>query len=973
MVHKANTSLEPASGEVSILDDTKLVNTPLVQAWARWALIWLTLFPLVGVLVSIQLHSPEFLGGIPWFTFGRLRPVHTNGVIFGSFTTAFVGLLYYMLPRLCGTPVYKVEWGWWLLWMWNAFLILGSLSLLMGYMIGVENAEFEWPLNVLRYLVFVGLAIQVVGTILRRRVARFYVSLWYTLAAAVWTLLNLFIGNVLLPYGPISGANNAAMHGLYIHYVVGLWMTPAGLATVYYFLPLAAKNALYSHKLSLFGFWALALFYPLVGTHHYLYSPIPHWTQTVSIVHSMWMIIPVFTVIVNFFGTMLGRWGTVTGGGGGDNYAAKFLMIGVLYYLLGSFQGSVASLYRLQQLTHFNDFVIGHAHLTVFGAMILWVVGGLYYVWPRLTGRRLWSDRLASWHLWLTVTGFTTMVLGLTTQGFIQGSMLENGADFVDSVKAMQPWWVARTIVGTIMDLALALMAYNFYRTAREGDALPAEGYESARTPSQPIAMAPSTGWLEYPSTVGILAGIGLFSVGVFILGIIPWLQPATRVTTVVNAVTDLTVSVQDYTPLERRGRQIYIQNGCWHCHSQYVRPVTGESFRWGPVSQIGESAYDVPHLFSTRRIGPDLSRVGRKYADDWHVAHLWNPSDVVYDSVMPRYPWLFETSEKEGPPQLTEDGKALIAYLQRLGTSIGDWRTGAVSANMSGAAVIPGHPQAHEDLLALGKEIYVRRCAGCHGTKGDGKGPSAPLLSPKPRDFTTGLFKFRSTAGKDSLPTDADLYMTLTHGLWGTSMPSMQEIPDRQRWAVIQYIKTFSERWEKEQVGQPISIPSESPVTPDSIERGKAMFQANCALCHGDNGKADGALAGPGMLMDDWGEPARLAHLTLPAGVPGGVKLGHDGARLFQTIVTGIGGVPMPPFDSLAAEEVWNLVHYVQSLRVEAHEAELVAAGLKEQDRALARERIWASMSNRIKGRKAVISIENPQAAASGTATQGP
>ncbi len=935
------------------MDTTDPSTKPLVKAWTRWALVWLTFFPLVGVLVSIQFHNPEFLGGTSWFTFGRLRPVHTNGVIFGSFTTAFIALLYYFLPRLCGTPLYKAEWGWGLLWMWNAFLVLGSLSLLMGYVIGVENAEFEWPLNILRYLVFVGLTVQVLGTIFRRRAARFYVSLWYALAAAIWTLLNLLIGNVLLPYGPLAGANNAAMHGLYIHYVVGLWMTPAGLATIYYFLPLAAKNTLYSHKLSLLGFWTLALFYPLVGTHHYLYSPIPHWTQTVSIVHSMWMIIPVVTVIVNFFGTMMGRWGAVLGGGGGDNYAAKFLMIGVFYYLVGSVQGSIESLYRFQQLTHFNDFVIGHAHLTVFGAMILWVVGGLYYVWPRLVGRQLWSDRLASWHLWLTVTGFSAMILGLTAQGFIQGSMLEHGADFVDSVKAMQPWWVARTVVGTMMDLALGLMAYNFYKTVGEGEPIDTEHAVPMQTYSQPIAMVPGRSWLENPSTVGILAGIGFFSLAVFILGIIPWLQPATRSTTVLNAVTDLPVNVPDYTPLERRGRQIYIQDGCWHCHSQYIRPVTGESFRWGPVSQIGESAYDRPHLFSTRRIGPDLTRVGRKYGDDWHVAHLWNPSDVVYDSIMPRFPWLFETGAHEGPPQLTEDGIALMAYLQRLGTAIGDWRAGSPSTRMSGAASLPGSPQAREEVLSLGKEVYARRCAGCHGAKGDGKGPSAVFLHPKPRDFTTGVFKFRSTAGKDSLPTDADLYLTLTHGLWGTSMPSMQEISDRQRGAIVQYLKTFSDRWRKESVGIPISIPSEVPLTAASIEKGKVLFQTNCALCHGEQGQADGPLAGPGMLMDDWGEPIRPAHLSLPAGMPGGVKLGHDGSHLFQTIVGGIGGTPMPPFDGLKAEEVWDLVHYVQSLRAMAHEAELVTAGLQEQDRQTARERIWAAISSREEVRK--------------------
>jgi cytochrome c oxidase cbb3-type subunit 1 len=939
--------------------DVELVNKPLVKAWAWWALVWLTVFPFVGILVSIQFHNPEFLGGMPWFTFGRLRSVHLGGVLFGSFTTAFIGLLYYFVPRLCGTPLYKVEWGWWLLWIWNAFLVLGSLTLFMGYMVGVEYAEYEWPLNLMRFVVVATVAMQVIGTILRRRVPRFYVSLWYTLAAGIWTILNLPLGAVLLPYGPVTGVNNAAIHGLYMHNLVGLWITPAGLATIYYFLPLSAKNALYSHKLSLLGFWTLALFYPLTGTHHYLYSPIPHWTQTVAVVHSMWMIIPVFTVIVNFFGTMLGRWGAVLGGGGADNYAAKFLMVGVVYYLIGSFQGSIETLHRFQQLTHFNDFVVGHAHLTVFGAMIMWVVGGLYYVWPRLTGRQLWSDRLASWHLWLTITGFTAMVLGLTAQGFIQGAMLDHGADFVDSIREMQPWWVARTIVGTIMDVALGFMAYNFYKTVREGQPVTSEDREPLQETPRPARMPQSKNWLEYPSTVGIVAGVLFFVGSFFLLGALPWLQAATRSTTVADAVTSLPVRANDYSPLQQRGRQVYIRDGCWQCHSQYIRPVTGETLRWGPVSQVGESAYDRPHMFSTRRIGPDLTRVGRKYGDDWHMAHLWNPQAVVADSIMPRFTWLFEQPKGDAPPQPTEDGKALVAYLQRLGTSIGDWRNGSLTSTTSGATMLPGIPEGRDETLALGRSVYARRCAGCHGTTGDGNGPSARFLDPKPRDFTKGLFKFRSTIGKDSLPTDADLYVTITHGLWGTSMPPLHELPAPQRWAVIQFLKTFSDRWEKEPAGQSIVIPPEPPVTPSSIKKGDVLFQGNCALCHGEQGKADGALSQPGMLADDWGHAIKPAHLALPAGTPGGVKLGHGGSRLFQTIVAGIGGTPMPPFDSLTAEETWDLVHFVQSLRVTAHEAELVAAGLQEKDRKTANERIWAAMSHRTAGDHAVTAAE--------------
>jgi cytochrome c oxidase cbb3-type subunit 1 len=420
--------------------DGELVNRPLVKAWIWWSLIWLTLFPIVGVLVSIKLHNPGFLDGISWLTFGRMRPVHVNGVIFGSFSTVFLGMLYYIVPRLCGVRMYKEEWGWWLLWLWNALLILSSLSLLMGYNMGFEAAEFEWPLNILRFVILGLITIQVLGTVFRRQEQRFYVSMWYITAALIWTAMNLILGNALLPYADdIAGVNSAAMHGLYIHYIVGLWITPGGLALMYYFLPLSAKNALYSHKLSLLGFWGLAFFYPFVGTHHYLYSPIPHWTQTISIVTSMLLIIPVWTVVVNFFGTMMGRWGAVAGGGGADNYAAKFLMLGAVYYLLGCFQGSIEALRRVQELTHFNDFVIAHSHLTVFGTFIVWAVGSAYYVWPRVTGRKLWSDKLASWHLWLTISGFTVMAVGLSGAGFVQGSMLEYGANFVDTVKEMQP------------------------------------------------------------------------------------------------------------------------------------------------------------------------------------------------------------------------------------------------------------------------------------------------------------------------------------------------------------------------------------------------------------------------------------------------------------------------------------------------------------------------------------------------------
>ncbi|HEY0665350.1 MAG TPA: cbb3-type cytochrome c oxidase subunit I [Gallionella sp.] len=931
-----NRKERAATDRMQMSHAADLVNKELVLAWLWWSLAWLTIFPLVGLLVSIKFHYPDFLGETSWLTFGRLRPVHVNGVIFGAFSTPVLGLLYYLVPRLCGRRMAKEAWGWWLLWGWNTFLIAGSLSLLLGYNSGVEAGEFKWPLNILRWVVLTVIGGQVLATVLQRKEPGFYVALWYLLAALVWTAMNLILGNVVLPYVPMSGISNAALHGLYIHYVVGLWITPAGLALMYYFLPLAVKAPLYSHRLSLLGFWTLALFYPFVGTHHYLFSPIPYHTQTIAIVTSMLLIIPVWVVITNLFGTAKGRWGEVIGGQDADSYAAKFILLATFFYLVGCFQGSTEALRRVQELTHFTDFVISHSHFTVFATFVLAAVGSMYYVWPRITGRQLWSTKLASWHVWLTIAGTTIMLIGLAAQGFVQGSMLEYGANFVDSVVEMKPWWFTRTLAGASMDAGLMLMAINLVMTVREGVPFEiiADSTLLAVSEARPAALGAT--WFSRPSGVFIIAGIVLFFVAVVIQGILPSIIPQTYDPTVISASSGQTIQVAGYTPQEQRGRRIYIREGCWYCHSQYVRPVTGENLRWGPVSQAGEYVYDQPQLLSTRRIGPDLLRVGGKYGDSWHAAHHWNPREVVPDSVMPRFPWLFKDAEGNKPPEFNEDGLALVAYLQRLGTSIGDWRETFVPTRLgSGAALRPGGVDKARELVPRGRQVYLRRCVGCHGERGDGRGPSARFLNPKPRDFTSGIFKFRSTAGDaNSLPSDEDLFITVSHGLWGTAMPPWYDISVQERLAVIQYIKTFSPRWRTEQPAEAIPLGAELPVTMESIALGKQQFDTVCAACHGAGGLGDGVPAGT--FTDAWGDPVNPANLILPAGAPGGVKLGHDGRHLYKTIMTGVGGTPMPAFsDTFSAEQAWDIVHYVQSLRVDEHVASLKQAGLTEPEQA--------------------------------------
>jgi len=411
-------------------------------------------------VLATKFTDPDFLGGVPWLSFGRLRPVHVNGVIWGAFSTLFIGLTYWVVPRLCGVRVWRARWGRPLAWVWNLNLLAASAALLAGGNRGWEAGELPLANVLVLFACLAVLAVQLLLTIARRTEPALYVSLWYLIAALVWTVANL----VLLLVGPghVPGVGNAAWHGLFIHYVVGLWITPAGYVLIYYFLPAALHAPIYSHRLSLIGFWSLAFFYPFVGIHHYLYAPIAEWAQTIAIVSSMLLIIPVWTVLQNFFGTMLGRWDEL-----GRNLPAKFLVTGSLFYLVGCTQGALEALRSLQEPTHFTDFVVAHSHLTIFGTFILWALGGALYVWPRLHGAPLASFRVANWGYWLVTLGVAAMGVILSAQGLLQGFMLMSGVEFLDSVNAMRPYWWARTFTGIAMDVGASLLVLTLVRTSR--------------------------------------------------------------------------------------------------------------------------------------------------------------------------------------------------------------------------------------------------------------------------------------------------------------------------------------------------------------------------------------------------------------------------------------------------------------------------------------------------------------------------
>lgn len=485
-----------------------------------------------------------------------------------------------------------------------------------------------------------------------------------------------------------------------------------------------------------------------------------------------------------------------------------------------------------------------------------------------------------------------------------------------------------------------------------------------------------------------LVGAFGTLSLAAFVQGLLPMLEPQSRTDQVTRVVrTDLGElkwmehRASDYTALEQHGRAVYVREGCWYCHSQYVRPVTGETRRWGPITQAGEYAYDRPHLFSTRRIGPDLSRVGLKYGDAWHLAHFWDPRMLSPDSIMPRFTALFDGPHRarvvddtdgrrtlvrtpaterlfdfESPHKIfltpnaeglvyvpergrypviftpndefsgdvvelvadTEDLRGLVAYLQKLGTNRGKWRDRFEPQRMEASQI--GLPRSDE-WIAHGKQVYQRRCLGCHGATGDGNGPAATFMQQdRPRNFTWGVFKFRLTPS-GSMPDDGDLMRTITRGVRGTAMPTWHELPEKDRLAVIQYIK-YVLAVDRSVPGQPyfyfVEEPPKAPLfvgeppppSVQQVQRGREVWQqAKCWECHGQEGRGDGEKAAG--LKDDFGFPIRPADLTT-----GQFKSGADVKDIFRTMSTGLSGTPMPSFsDTVPEADRWALSYYVLSL----------------------------------------------------------
>lgn len=422
----------------------------------------ITYFFIVGIialLIAAKFVWPQLLGTVSFLSYGRLRPLHVNGMLFGWLLAADMGLIYYLVPRLCGVRLWSEKLGIATAALWNVIILGAVVSLLLGINQGFEYAELPLPLDVLVVVAWIMFGVNIFGTVLTRKYQQMYVSLWYAMGTILWTAFVYLTGNFAVLF--TTGVNQANLNWMYVHNAVGLIFTPAGLALAYYFIPKTSNSPLHSHKLSMIGFWSLAFVYVWTGAHHMLHGPISQWLQTIAIVFSLMLLIPVWAVVYNFFATMKGQWHQMR-----ENVPLKFLLTGVVFYLLTCFQGPMHSLRSVNAIVSKTDWIPGHAHMAVLGAFSFFAIAGSYYVVPRIFRTRLFSDALANWSYWLFLIGGVGFFVTLWLGGFWQGWQWNNPAiPFIDTVVALQPVWLVRFFSGVLMFGGIVAFAYNILAT----------------------------------------------------------------------------------------------------------------------------------------------------------------------------------------------------------------------------------------------------------------------------------------------------------------------------------------------------------------------------------------------------------------------------------------------------------------------------------------------------------------------------
>ena len=691
-------------------------DNTIVKWFAYATIVWGIVGMTAGLLAALQLVFPVLNLDLPYTSYGRVRPIHTNAVIFAFVGNGIFMGVYYSLQRLLKARMFsdflsKVHF-----WGWQLIIVLAAVTLVLGKTTGKEYAELEWPIDILIALIWVVFGWNMFGTILKRRERHLYVAIWFYIATFVTVAMLHIVNSIEIPvsfwksYSWYAGVQDALVQWWYGHNAVAFFLTTPYLGIMYYFVPKAVNRPVYSYRLSIIHFWALIFIYIWAGPHHLLYTATPDWAQSLGVVFSVMLIAPSWGGMINGLLTLRGAWDRVR-----DEVVLKFFVVAVTAYGMATFEGPMLSLKNVNAISHFTDWTIAHVHVGALGWNGFLTFGVLYWLIPRLFQTKLYSTKLASMHFWIGTLGIVLYAVPLYWAGIMQSLMWKDFTpegqlrwQFMDTVTKMMPFYAARAVGGTLYLVGTVMMAYNLVKTIKAGSFLANEETEAAALSTTYVAHGKDH-WhraIERRPVQLMILSLVVVAIG----GIIEFI-PAFLVKSNIPTIS----SVKPYTPLELQGRDIYLREGCYTCHSQMVRPFRSETARYGEYSKAGEFVYDHPFQWGSKRTGPDLARIGGKYPDSWHFNHMQDPTSMTENSKMPAYPWLLEDQvdvsstvgkikamQKLGVPypegyadiaaadmekqakgiaaSLQKDGItieadkeiiALIAYLQRLGKDI--------------------------------------------------------------------------------------------------------------------------------------------------------------------------------------------------------------------------------------------------------------------------------------------------------------
>jgi cytochrome c oxidase cbb3-type subunit I/II len=632
------TSLAPPPIEKFAYDNT------IVKWFAYATVLWGIVGMTVGLWAALQLVFPQLNLGLSFTSFGRLRPLHTNAVIFAFVGNGIFMGVYYSLQRLCKARMFSDRLSKIHFWGWQLIIVAAAITIPLGFTTGKEYAELEWPIDIAITLVWVVFGINMFGTIIKRRERHLYVAIWFFIATFITVAMLHIVNSVELPvsfmksYSWYAGVQDALVQWWYGHNAVAFFLTTPYLGLMYYFVPKAANRPVYSYRLSIIHFWALIFLYIWAGPHHLLYTSLPDWAQSLGVVFSIMLLAPSWGGMINGLLTLRGVWDKVR-----EDAVLKFLVVAVTAYGMATFEGPMLSLKNVNAISHFTDWTVAHVHVGALGWNGFLTFGILYWLIPKMFRTNLYSRKLANTHFWLGTLGILFYAIPMYWAGFVQSLMWKEfnpdgtlANKFLDTVTHLAPMYAMRSFGGLLYLAGVIIMTYNIIKTVKAGSFL---ANEETEAPALAKAYAIKGKehwhrWIERRPVQLLVLSLVVVAIG----GVIEFVP-----TFLVKSNIPTIASVKPYTPLELEGRDIYVREGCYNCHSQMVRPFRSETARYGEYSKAGEFVYDHPFQWGSKRTGPDLHRIGGKYGDAWHYNHMFDPTIVSPGSIMPAYPWLFD------------------------------------------------------------------------------------------------------------------------------------------------------------------------------------------------------------------------------------------------------------------------------------------------------------------------------------------